>query len=84
MDWKKSLNLNTYQWWRNHRKVVTYGGLLLLFAMFISPLIKEAKNKNKCIAIAHERFMAESPNNDRISRDSYFVLAYQVCNHRIN
>ncbi len=27
-----------YEWWKNHRKVVTYG-----------PVVKEAKYKNQCI-----------------------------------
>ena len=37
MDLKKALNLNSYEWWRRHRKVVTYGGFLLIFAWYIRP-----------------------------------------------
>tara|TARA_Y100001968_G_scaffold333927_1_gene401241 strand:- start:23651 stop:23905 length:255 start_codon:yes stop_codon:yes gene_type:complete len=84
MNLKNRLNLNSYEWWRNHRKIISYGGFLIVFAIYLSPLVKEAKNKNKCISIAHERFMDEALKNDRISRESSFVLAYQVCNHRSN
>ncbi len=84
MNWKNKLNLNSYDWWKNHRKFISYGGFLVLFAMYLSPIVKEAKNKNHCIEIAHERFMEEAPKKDRISRDSSFVLAYQICNHRSN
>ena len=49
---KKFFNLNSYEWWRNHRRVVTFGGLLILFALYLSPVIKEANNKNRCIKIS--------------------------------
>ena len=32
---KKNLNLNSYEWWRNHRRFVTLGLFLLLFAVYI-------------------------------------------------
>ena len=38
-----------YEWWKNHRKVVTYGGFIILFGFYLSPIIKEAKYKNQCI-----------------------------------
>ena len=43
---KEIFNLNSYEWWRRHRKVVTYGGFLILFSLYLSPVIKEAKYKN--------------------------------------
>ena len=49
---KKFFNLNSYEWWRNHRRVVTFGGFLILFALYLSPVIKEASNKNRCIQIS--------------------------------
>ncbi len=82
MNLKKILNLNSYEWWRNHRKVVTYGLFLLAFCIYLNPFIKEIRFKNKCISIAYDRFLEEAPNNEKISRDSSFVLAYQICNHR--
>ena len=38
-----------YQWWKNHRKVLTYGAFIVLFSVYLSPLIKESKYKNQCI-----------------------------------
>ena len=38
-----------YEWWKNHRKVVTYGGFIILFGFYLSPIVKEAKYKNECI-----------------------------------
>ena len=38
-----------YEWWKNHRKVLTYGAYIILFGFYLSPVIKEAKYKNKCI-----------------------------------
>ena len=45
---------NFYEWWKNHRKVLTYGGFLILFAFYLSPLIKEAKYKNICIKLSEK------------------------------
>ena len=38
-----------YQWWKNHRKVVTYGAFIVLFGLYLYPVVKEAKYKNQCI-----------------------------------
>ena len=38
-----------YEWWKNHRKVVTYGAFIILFGFYLSPVVKEAKYKNQCI-----------------------------------
>tara|TARA_Y100001968_G_C19059630_1_gene573143 strand:+ start:215 stop:469 length:255 start_codon:yes stop_codon:yes gene_type:complete len=82
MDLKKIFNLNNYTWWRNHRKLVTYSGLLIIFSAFVYPVVQEAKDKNKCISIAQKRFLEESAEKNQLAKDSAFVLAYQVCNHR--
>ena len=34
-DWKKVFNLNTYEWWRNHRRVVTFALLLFAFGAYV-------------------------------------------------
>ena len=47
-DWKKKLNLNSYEWWRNHRRVVTFGGFLILFGVYLSPVIDNAREKRIC------------------------------------
>ena len=38
-----------YEWWKNHRKVVTYGAFLVLFGFYLLPIVKEAKFKTQCI-----------------------------------
>ncbi len=38
-----------YEWWKNHRKVVTYGAFIVLFGFYLFPVVKEAKYKNLCI-----------------------------------
>ena len=43
-----------YQWWKNHRRVVTFGGFLFLLGLYISPVIKEAKYKNTCIRLSEK------------------------------
>ena len=41
---KKVFNLNSYEWWRNHRRVVTFGLFLSIFAFYLgNPFYKEAK-----------------------------------------
>ncbi len=46
---KKVLNLNIYQWWKNHRRFITIGLFLSLFAFYIRiPFDKEAKIKDTC------------------------------------
>ena len=43
-----------YQWWKNHRRVVTFGGFLILLGLYITPVIKEAKYKNICIKLSEK------------------------------
>ncbi len=38
-----------YEWWKNHRKVVTYGAFIILLGFYLSPVVKESKYKNQCI-----------------------------------
>ena len=46
---KKVLNLNIYQWWKNHRRFISIGLFLSLFAFYIRiPFDKEAKIKDTC------------------------------------
>ena len=46
---KKIFNLNSYEWWRNHRRVVTFGLFLSIFAFYLgTPFYKEAKVKDTC------------------------------------
>ena len=41
-----------YKWWANHRRVVTYGGFIVLFGFYLYPVIREAKFKNTCIKLS--------------------------------
>ena len=43
-----------YEWWANHRKVLTYGTFIILFGFYLSPVIKEAKYRNQCIKYSTE------------------------------
>ena len=43
-----------YQWLKNHRRVVTLGGFLILLGWYVSPVIKEAKYKNTCISLSEK------------------------------
>ena len=56
MDLKKALNLNSYEWWRNHRRVVTFGGFLVLFGSWVNPVIQESRNKNSCVRTYSELY----------------------------
>ena len=88
---KKVFNLNSYEWWRNHRRVVTFGGFLILFAWYISPVIKEAVYKNRCIEIAEERILfsfKERYRNRNIKEETGVSIAkiaemeaYKNCNN---
>ena len=38
-----------YQWWKNHRTVVTFGLFILIFSFFLrTPFDKEARIKDTC------------------------------------
>ena len=46
---KKVFNLNSYEWWRNHRRVVTFALFLSIFAFYIgTPFYREGKVKDTC------------------------------------
>ena len=42
-------NLNYYQWWKNHRRIIVFGITLSIFAIYIrKPFDNEAKVKDTC------------------------------------
>ena len=41
-----------YEFWKTHRRVLTSGVFIILFGLFLSPVIKEAKYKNNCIELS--------------------------------
>ena len=88
---KKIFNLNSYEWWRNHRRVVTFGGFLILFSLYLSPVIKEAKYKNDCINNSKKGLLSVWENKEAgkdIEEKSGLTVeefvkieAYRNCNH---
>lgn len=40
--------------WKNYRIILTFGGFIILLGLYLSPLIKEAKYKNKCIKFSEK------------------------------
>ena len=89
MDLKKTLNLNSYEWWRNHRRVVTFGGFLVLFGLWVNPVIQESRNKNSCVRTYSELYtvpeVLEKFNATQLeefglnTNDFAKALAYQTC-----
>ena len=49
MNLENKLNLNSYEWWRNHRRFVTLGIFLALFAGYIrGPMARDFKVNDVC------------------------------------
>ena len=59
------MELKIFDWWKKHRSVLTYGGFIILFCLYISPFIKEAKYKNTCIKLS-EKGALNKFNEDNI------------------
>ena len=88
---KKFFNLNSYEWWRNHRRVVTFGGFLILFSLYLSPVIKEAKYKNDCINNSKKGLLSVWKNKEAGKdielksglpvEEFVKIEAYRNCNH---
>ena len=55
IDVKKKLNLNSYEWWRNHRRFVTIGLFLAFFAGYVrGPSAKDFKVNDICGRLSAE------------------------------
>tara|TARA_Y100001968_G_scaffold317900_1_gene347463 strand:+ start:409 stop:735 length:327 start_codon:yes stop_codon:yes gene_type:complete len=49
VDLRGKLNLNSYEWWRNHRRFVTLGLFLAFFAGYVrGPIAKNFKVNDIC------------------------------------
>ena len=48
------MNKKFYVWWKNHRRLITFGGFLTLLGFFVSPIIKESNYKNTCIKLSEK------------------------------
>ena len=52
VDLKKKLNLNSYEWWRNHRRFVTLGLFLAVFAAYVrGPSARDFKVNDICVRL---------------------------------
>ena len=46
---KKILNLNSYEWWRNHRRFITLGLFIAIFASYVrAPSSNDFKVRDIC------------------------------------
>ena len=64
MDWKKKLDLNSYEWWRNHRRFVTLGIFLVLYAGYVrGPSAKDFKIKNTCGRLSADLITGKEASN---------------------
>ena len=80
-----------YEWWKRHRRIVTLGAFLILFSLYLSPVIKEAKYKNDCIETTKKGALA-AWKKEKVEKDieeksglpvEEFakIEAYRNCNH---
>ena len=53
-----------YEWWKNHRKVLTYGAFIILFGFYLFPVVKEAKYKNQCIKYSTKTAITQLRKDD--------------------
>ena len=54
-----------YEWLKNHTRLITLGGFIILFGLYLSPVIKEAKYKNNCIRLSSKGALTKF-NEDNI------------------
>ena len=54
-----------YEWWKNHRRVLTFVVFFILFGLYLYPVIKEVKYKNACIKLS-EKGALNKFNEDKI------------------
>ncbi len=54
-----------YQWLKINRRVITFGGFIILFVFYLSPFIKQAKYKNSCISLSSKGALTKF-NEDNI------------------
>ena len=54
-----------YEWLKNYTSFITLGGFIILFGLYLSPVIKEAKYKNSCIRLSSKGALTKF-NEDNI------------------
>ena len=48
------MNFKFYEWWKKNRMLLTFGGFLVLFGLYLSPIVKVAKYKKTCIKLSEK------------------------------
>ncbi len=86
MDIKEKFNLNSYEWWRNHRRVVTVGIFLAIFAGYVrGPSARDFMVNDVCGRLAADLITGEKAarklrlGNNRI--DNIDGKKAQIINH---
>ena len=79
------------EWQKIHKRVITFGAYLILFSMYLSPVIREAKYKNDCINNSKKGLLSVWKNNaaekdieekSRLHVEEFVKIeAYRNCNH---
>ena len=65
MDLRKRLNLNNYEWWRNHRRFLTLGLFLALFAGYIrEPLSRDSNVRDICGRLSADLISGEKASKE--------------------
>ena len=54
-----------YEWLKNYTRLIALGGFIILFGLYLSPVIKEAKFKNSCIRLSSKGALTKF-NEDNI------------------
>ena len=92
LDFKKALDFNEIDWWRNHRRVIIFAGFLIVFGCWIDPMIQDSRNKNACVRTYTELYsvpeVLEKFNSKQLEQfgldinDFAYALAYQTCTNQ--
>ena len=94
MNLKNKLNLNSYEWWRNHRRFVTLGIFLALFAGYVrAPAARTFKVNDICGRLSADLISGEKAarklrlgnsrmdgiNGEKTKITSYYYHAKYYC-----
>ena len=86
MNLKKKLNLNSYEWWRNHRRIITLGIFLGLFAGYVrEPSARNFKVHDICGRLSADLISGEEAARElelgKIKIDGLEGEKAQITNH---
>tara|TARA_Y100001968_G_scaffold305327_1_gene321081 strand:- start:454 stop:789 length:336 start_codon:yes stop_codon:yes gene_type:complete len=94
IDLKKKLNLNSYEWWRNHRRFVTLGIFLAIFAAYVrGPSARDFKVNDICgrlnadlitgkeasRALKLGKTRIDGPEEEKLQINNYYYHAKYYC-----